>query len=224
MTGGGKEIGAFSRRNRGQELADLGPKSFDGSFGCLAQQCLELGECLLDRVEVRTVRRQEKQFGGSRFYGGANVLAFVVAEVGRRRPSRSPRAENRFRFPMRGWKLASGRAIMPGERIQRADSASGFGVNAGQKTYINAGMLDGDQFSPPSVRCRRLTYRDAEAVESSSLTLHAILQCTKSAWQPALLPAGRPASQAVTRCPNKRTYTPPSSWPGATCGSTSVFV
>ena len=54
---------------------------FERARGGLSQQVLELGEDLLDRVQVGRVLRQEEQFGT----GGANELphrlAFVAAEI-----------------------------------------------------------------------------------------------------------------------------------------------
>ena len=41
-----------------EQLADGVPQAVDGAFGRLAQERLELGECLLDRVEVGGVGRQ----------------------------------------------------------------------------------------------------------------------------------------------------------------------
>lgn len=54
---------------------------FDGAHGDLAQEVLDLGEDLLDRVQVRRVFRQEEELGA----GGADELAYgfgsVTAEI-----------------------------------------------------------------------------------------------------------------------------------------------
>ena len=51
-------IGAFAGWEEVDDPADGGPKAADGPLGGLAQQRLELGERLFDRVEVGAVRRQ----------------------------------------------------------------------------------------------------------------------------------------------------------------------
>ena len=42
-----------------EEVADAAPCGVDCAFGGFSEQVLELGEDLLDRIEVRTVGRQE---------------------------------------------------------------------------------------------------------------------------------------------------------------------
>jgi hypothetical protein len=46
-----------------EQPADALPSRLDGSCRSVSQQRLELGEHLFDRVEVRTVGRQEEQLG-----------------------------------------------------------------------------------------------------------------------------------------------------------------
>lgn len=41
-----------------EDLADSAPERFPGPGGGLPEPVLDLGECLLDRVRVRTVRRK----------------------------------------------------------------------------------------------------------------------------------------------------------------------
>jgi hypothetical protein len=50
----GEVVGALCRGEGLQQSADAHPCGFDSSFGRLAQEGLELGEDLLDRVEVWT--------------------------------------------------------------------------------------------------------------------------------------------------------------------------
>ena len=57
------------------------PCGFDGSFGGLAEQQLELGEDLLDRVQVGRVGRQVQQLGPDGADGAANGGTFVTAQV-----------------------------------------------------------------------------------------------------------------------------------------------
>jgi hypothetical protein len=46
-----------------EQLADALPGGFDGTFGSLAQEQFELGEHLLDRIEIWAVGRQEQEPG-----------------------------------------------------------------------------------------------------------------------------------------------------------------
>ena len=52
-----------------------------GSGGGFSQQVLELGEDLLDRIEVGRVFRQEEELGASRSDRPSNRCAFVAAEI-----------------------------------------------------------------------------------------------------------------------------------------------
>ena len=54
---------------------------FEGSGCGFAQQRLELGEELLDGVEIGTIGRQVKQRGTGALDGGAHWLALVRAEI-----------------------------------------------------------------------------------------------------------------------------------------------
>lgn len=51
------------------------------ALGGLAQMCLELGECLLDWVEVGAVRRKEEHLGASRFDGVARGGGLAAGQV-----------------------------------------------------------------------------------------------------------------------------------------------
>ena len=61
VAGGGEVVGAFGRGEGVDEAADGGPEAIDGPLGGLAQERLEFGEGILDRVEVGTVGRQVEQ-------------------------------------------------------------------------------------------------------------------------------------------------------------------
>ena len=74
-------VGAFLWREGFEELADGGADGFDGSRGGFAQQVLELGEDLLDGVQVGRVFRQEEQLGAGCADGLANGFALVAAEI-----------------------------------------------------------------------------------------------------------------------------------------------
>src|ERR1700732_2846649 len=64
-----------------KERTDLAPGRLDGALCGLAQQVLELGEDLLNGVEIRAVRREEEEpcAGGPDHI--ANGLAFGRAEI-----------------------------------------------------------------------------------------------------------------------------------------------
>ena len=69
------------RREGVEQRADALPRRFDGSFGGFAEQVLELGEDLLDRVEIRAVGRKEQQPRASGPDGGPDGGLFVTGEV-----------------------------------------------------------------------------------------------------------------------------------------------
>ena len=52
-----------------------------GALGGLAHKVFELGEHLLDRVQIRRVGRQEEELGADRSQGGAYGSTLVAAEV-----------------------------------------------------------------------------------------------------------------------------------------------
>ena len=53
----------------------------EGARRGLAQQVLEFGEDLFDRVQIGRVFRQEEQLGAGRADGAADRLALVAAEI-----------------------------------------------------------------------------------------------------------------------------------------------
>src|SRR6516162_7827262 len=56
-------------------------KAFDGSLGGLSQQGLELGEELLDRIEIGTVGRKVEQLGADRLDESAYPRPLVAGEI-----------------------------------------------------------------------------------------------------------------------------------------------
>src|SRR4030095_10288158 len=73
--------GALGGGEAAEEAADGGTDIRDGAGGGLAQKMLELGEDLLDRVEVRRVLRQEEQLGAGGADQAAHAGALVAAEI-----------------------------------------------------------------------------------------------------------------------------------------------
>src|SRR5215218_8500839 len=65
ISGGPEVVGTLLGRELVQQLANGLPKRLLGAGCCLAQQCLKLGEGILNRVEVGRVRRQTSQRGAS---------------------------------------------------------------------------------------------------------------------------------------------------------------
>ena len=74
-------VSAFLRLEQVADVADFSPQRVVGSGGGLADQCLELGECHLDRVEVGTVRRQEQEPRADVFQDAGGLRAAVGGEV-----------------------------------------------------------------------------------------------------------------------------------------------
>jgi len=72
---------AFARREAVEQAADALPGGIEGALLGLAQQGLELGEDLLDRIEIGRVGRQEQQVGACGVGGFAHGAALVRAEV-----------------------------------------------------------------------------------------------------------------------------------------------
>ncbi len=70
-------VAAFVWRELVEELSDSLPCGFDCSFRGLAEQGLELGEELLDGVEVGRIRRQEEKLGARGADGAPDGLALV---------------------------------------------------------------------------------------------------------------------------------------------------
>jgi len=73
--------GALARLEALQELADLFPGRLEGSLSRFAEQGFELGEDLLDRVEIGRVGRQENEPGPGAADGAAYGVASVAAEI-----------------------------------------------------------------------------------------------------------------------------------------------
>jgi hypothetical protein len=65
----------------GGREADGSPQATDGALGRLAQEGFQLGEGVLDRIEVWGIRRQVEQLGASGFDRLADARSFVAAEV-----------------------------------------------------------------------------------------------------------------------------------------------
>lgn len=74
-------VGAFAWCEGSDEAAHDGPEAIDGALGGLAQEGLQLGEGVFDRVEVGAVRRQIQKARADRFDHGAHLGSFVAGEV-----------------------------------------------------------------------------------------------------------------------------------------------
>src|SRR5438067_530877 len=76
-----KIVGAFAGCKSSEDFADCGADGFDGARGGLAQKMLDLGEDLLDRVQIRRVFGQEEELGAGRANQLAYGFGFVTAEI-----------------------------------------------------------------------------------------------------------------------------------------------
>src|SRR3546814_20801847 len=70
VSGVSEVVVAFAWFDGGDEVADVAPGLLDGSLLCCSHPVLDLGEGLLDGVEVGRVRRQEPEPGA----GGADHM------------------------------------------------------------------------------------------------------------------------------------------------------
>ena len=71
-------VGAFGGGEVVEEGADASPGGFDGALGGLAQKSLQLGEDLLDGVQVWAVGRQEDEVRPGAPDGLADGLAIIA--------------------------------------------------------------------------------------------------------------------------------------------------
>ena len=76
-----KIVGAFVGCKSSEDFANRGADGFDGARGDLAQEVLDLGEDLLDRVQVWRVFRQEEEFGAGRADELAYGFGFMTAKI-----------------------------------------------------------------------------------------------------------------------------------------------
>ena len=74
-------VGAFFGRDEVEQVSELSPCCLDGSRLCISHPVLELGEELLDGIEIGTVGRQEEHVGAGLADGAAGGLALVAAEI-----------------------------------------------------------------------------------------------------------------------------------------------
>src|SRR5271157_6012678 len=74
-------VGAFLRGVGSKKLADGGKDRVVGAGGGFSAPMLELGEDLLDRVQVRRIFRQEEKLRSGLSDGAAHSLAAMTAEI-----------------------------------------------------------------------------------------------------------------------------------------------
>src|SRR5271166_498694 len=74
-------VGAFLRGVGSKKLADGGKDRVVGAGGGFSEPMLELGEDLLDRVQVRRIFRQEEKLRSGLSDGAAHSLAAMTAEI-----------------------------------------------------------------------------------------------------------------------------------------------
>lgn len=81
IAGVGEVAGTFGWGEGSEELADSVPEGFDGARGGGSEERLELGESVLDRVQVRTVGRQIEELGARGLDRFAHAFDLVRAEI-----------------------------------------------------------------------------------------------------------------------------------------------
>src|SRR5258708_3020757 len=74
-------VGTFVWHEGCEGLTDCGPDGLDGSCGGFAQQVLEFGEYLLDRVQVGRIFRQKEELCANRADECPHDFTFVAAEI-----------------------------------------------------------------------------------------------------------------------------------------------
>ncbi len=127
-----------------EEGSEALPCCLYGALCGFAQEQLELGEDLFDRIEVRGVRRQEQQPGSSGADGLADGCALVTAEIVHDDDiAGSQRGHEELLDPC-GKALAVDRAI---EDAGRIDPVMAKGCQEGQRAPF-AERSAGDQLAP----------------------------------------------------------------------------
>jgi hypothetical protein len=89
----GEVVCAFRRGEAVEQLADGGANGIEVSGRGVAQQMLELGEDLLDRVEVGRVFGQEEQLGSGaadRLANGGSLVVLARLSMTTMSPGRKP--------------------------------------------------------------------------------------------------------------------------------------
>src|SRR3954471_9278002 len=74
-------VGAFDGCEDVDEAPDGGPKALNGPLGGFAQERFELGEGILNRVEIRAVGREIKQACTRRLDQGSHSRSLVARQV-----------------------------------------------------------------------------------------------------------------------------------------------
>ena len=77
----GEIVGTFLRGVGSEQLGDGGDDGFDGACRHFAQQMLQLGEDLFDRVRIGRVFGKEEQFGARCSDRPANGFPLVAAKI-----------------------------------------------------------------------------------------------------------------------------------------------
>jgi hypothetical protein len=124
-------IGAFFGGVGAEKFANGGDEGFDGSGRGFAQEMLELGEHLLDRVQIGRVFGQEEELGAGRPESLANGFAFVAAEIVQDHQITWPKGGNQHFLDVGSEALAVDRTVDEPGRIdaivtQRGDEGRGL--------------------------------------------------------------------------------------------------
>ena len=74
-------IPAFVRREELERRGDKRQDLIKRAWSRGAEERFQFGECLFDRIEIGTVRRQKAEVRADRFDGGANLRLFMHSEI-----------------------------------------------------------------------------------------------------------------------------------------------
>jgi hypothetical protein len=77
----GEVVGAFRGAEGADDASDGAPEAGDGAFGGLAEEGLELGEGVLDRIEVGAVGWEGEELGGRGLDEGTDLRPPVAREI-----------------------------------------------------------------------------------------------------------------------------------------------
>jgi len=116
-----------------EDLADGLAHGIGSAGGGLAEQVLELGEGLLDRVEIRGILGQEDQLGADGSDSAAHDLALVTAEIVQDDDVAWPQGRNQHLLDIDAEPLSVDRSIdQPGrlDAITAQGSQEGHGLPA----------------------------------------------------------------------------------------------
>ncbi len=137
-------------------VAEGAPERVNGSGFGFAQVCLDLGEGLLNRVHVRTIRGQEQELGAVSIQALGGLFTFVSREVVEDHHIPLVQRRRELRLDVRLKRLTSDRAIddpwrtqlmaaQPGQKSMRLPVAEGRAHAQARHLGVDVGFVEKDQ-------------------------------------------------------------------------------